>query len=260
MINIILALLKYYRSNSSFLTFCAGYRSHYVCNDVSIWFAYKWSKMLTKKLAPCLKRFSIFQLTKCHQKTSVFTKCPRDPQKWTIAPALPFRSLLPPDHGPLRLSAHPWDQEQRRNRRGPARHYWAKSRAKSLWIRSGPGPCFVALWCKRGYKTRPLSIGGGGATAPRLDPPLDRCASHDAPVQFSSVQFSSVQYRKASCRGAHGQAFWSVFEEYPLDSTRSDCNICCCGIKSMLFKNASQRIMSICASGRGFTVFFHFQT
>ena len=88
MINIILALLKYYRSNSSFLTFCAGYRSHYVCNDVSIWFAYKWSKMLTKKLAPCLKRFSIFQLTKCHQKTSVFTKCPRDPQKWTIAPAL----------------------------------------------------------------------------------------------------------------------------------------------------------------------------
>ena len=44
--------------------------------------------MLTKKLAPCLKRFSIFQLTKCHQKTSVFTKCPRDPQKWTIAPAL----------------------------------------------------------------------------------------------------------------------------------------------------------------------------
>ena len=42
--------------------------------------------MLTKKLAPCLKRFSIFQLTKCHQKTSVFTKCPRDPQKWTIAP------------------------------------------------------------------------------------------------------------------------------------------------------------------------------
>ena len=88
MINIILALLKYYRSNSSFLTFCAGYRSHYVCNDVSIWFAYKWSKMLTKKLAPCLKRFSVFQLTKCHQKTSVFTKCPRDPQKWTIAPAL----------------------------------------------------------------------------------------------------------------------------------------------------------------------------
>ena len=88
MINIILALLKYYRSNSSFLTFCAGYRSHYVCNDVSIWFASKWSKMLTKKLAPCLKRFSIFQLTKCHQKTSVFTKCPRDPQKWTIAPAL----------------------------------------------------------------------------------------------------------------------------------------------------------------------------
>ena len=44
--------------------------------------------MLTKKLVPCLKRFSIFQLTKCHQKTSVFTKCPRDPQKWTIAPAL----------------------------------------------------------------------------------------------------------------------------------------------------------------------------
>ena len=90
MINIILALLNYYRSNSSFLTFCAGYRSHYVCNDVSIWFAYKWSKMLTKKLAPCLKRFSIFQLTKCHQKTSVFTKCPRDPQKWTIAPVLSF--------------------------------------------------------------------------------------------------------------------------------------------------------------------------
>ena len=88
MINIILVLLKYYRSKSSFLTFCAGYRSHYVCNDVSIWFAYKWSKMLTKKLAPCLKRFSIFQLTKCHQKTSVFTKCPRGPQKWTIAPAL----------------------------------------------------------------------------------------------------------------------------------------------------------------------------
>ena len=92
MINIILALLKYYRSNSSFLTFCAGYRSHYVCNDVSIWFAYKWSKMLTKKLSPCLKWFSIFQLTKCHQKTSVFTKCPRDPQKWTIAPALTSQS------------------------------------------------------------------------------------------------------------------------------------------------------------------------
>ena len=88
MINIILALLKYYRSKSSFLTFCAGYRWHYVCNDVSIWFAYKWSKMSTKKLAPCLKRFSIFQLTKYHQKISVFTKCPRDPQKWTIAPAL----------------------------------------------------------------------------------------------------------------------------------------------------------------------------
>ena len=92
MINIILALLKYYRSKSSFLTFCAGYRSHYVCNDISIWFAYKWSKMLTKKLAPCLKRLSIFQLTKCHQKTSVFTKCPRDPQKWTIAPALRWQT------------------------------------------------------------------------------------------------------------------------------------------------------------------------
>ena len=88
MTNIILALLKYYRSKSSFLSFCAGYRWHYVCNDVSIWFAYKWSKMLTKKLAPCLKRFSIFQLTKYHQKISVFTICPRDPQKWTIAPAL----------------------------------------------------------------------------------------------------------------------------------------------------------------------------
>ena len=91
MINIILALLKYYRSKSSFLTFCAGYRWQYVSNDVSIWFAYKWSKMSTKKLAPCLKRFSIFQLTKYHQKISVFTKCPRDPQKWTIAPALYVR-------------------------------------------------------------------------------------------------------------------------------------------------------------------------
>ena len=90
MINIILALLKYNRSKSSFLTFCAGYRWHYkiMCNDVSIWFAYKWSKMLTKKLARGLKRFSTFQLTRFHQKISVFTKCPRDPQKWTIAPAL----------------------------------------------------------------------------------------------------------------------------------------------------------------------------
>ena len=88
MINIIFALLKYNRSKSSFLTFCAGYRWHYACNDVIIWFAYKWSKMLTKKLARGLKRFSIFQLTRFHQKISVFTKCPRDPQKWTIAPAL----------------------------------------------------------------------------------------------------------------------------------------------------------------------------
>ena len=86
--NIILALLKYYRSKSSFLTFCARCRWHYVCNDVSISFAYKWSKMLTKKLARGLKRFSIFQLTRFHQKISVFTKCPRDPKKWTIAPAL----------------------------------------------------------------------------------------------------------------------------------------------------------------------------
>ena len=88
MIYSILTLLKYNRSESSFLTFCAGYKWHYVCNDVIIWFAYKWSKTLTKKLARGLKRFSIFQLTKFHQKTSVFTKCPRDPQKWTIAPAL----------------------------------------------------------------------------------------------------------------------------------------------------------------------------
>ena len=58
--------------------------------------------MLTKKLALGLKRFSIFQLTRIHQKTSVFTKCPRDPQKWTIAPALliPFGYLfgLPKDY------------------------------------------------------------------------------------------------------------------------------------------------------------------
>ena len=38
------------------------------------------------------------------------------------------------------------------------------------------------------------------------------------------------------------------------------CNICCCGMKSMLFKNTSKRIMSICASGRGFTVVWGFST
>ena len=119
--NIILALLKYCRSKSSFLTFCAGYRWHYVCNDVIIWFAYKWSKMFTKKLARGLKRFSIFQLTRFHQEISVFTKCPRDPQKWTIAPALKvapcailshpfsFKVMLSQDsiHGVLQLGGIP---------------------------------------------------------------------------------------------------------------------------------------------------------
>ena len=33
-----------------------------------------------------------------------------------------------------------------------------------------------------------------------------------------------------------------------------NCTICSCGIKWIFFKNTSKRIMSICASGRGFTV------
>ena len=72
-------------------------------------------------------------------------------------------------------------------------------------------------------------------------------------------------------RGAYGHdPFWSVFEEYLLDSTRSDSTIdiiyninrdvvmiSCCGIKSMLFRNTLKRIMSICAYGRGSTVQTH---
>ena len=81
MINIIFALLKYNRSKSGFLTFCAGYRWHYVCKDVIIWFAYKWSKMLTKKLARGLKRCSIFQLTRFHQKNLRVHELPTGPPK-----------------------------------------------------------------------------------------------------------------------------------------------------------------------------------
>ena len=39
----------------------------------------------------------------------------------------------------------------------------------------------------------------------------------------NSIVFLAVMYRKTSSRGAYGHdPFWSVFEEYPLDSTRSD--------------------------------------
>ena len=70
-------------------------------------------------------------------------------------------------------------------------------------------------------------------------------------------------YRKASSRGAYGHdPFWSVFEEHRLDFSlqqqylyhRCHCTIWSCGIKWIFFKNTSKRIMSICASGRGFTV------
>jgi len=56
--------------------------------DIIIWFAYKCFAPLISKLAQGLKRFSIFQNTKLHQKTSVFTKFPRDPQKWRFGPPL----------------------------------------------------------------------------------------------------------------------------------------------------------------------------
>ena len=40
------------------------------------------------------------------------------------------------------------------------------------------------------------------------------------------IWFAKSAYRKTSSRGAYGHdPFWSVFEEYPLDSTRSDSDI-----------------------------------
>ena len=80
-------------------------------------------------------------------------------------------------------------------------------------------------------------------------------------------EYSPTPYHKASSRGAYGHDPFEVFlksidlipqqqilQRHYLYYRSCHCTIWSCRIKWIFFKNTSKRIMSICASGRGFTV------